>query len=156
MSTYEATTTIERPADEVWAYAADIVRHTEWMSVTDARILQGDGTRRGSRGRERLVMGPFAWDIEFDVVTADRGRRLTWRSTDDPRIHLEVDLRLAPVGPNGQATTAIYRGDARLRGRWRLLTPILAMEGSTGIRRELDRLKTQVEGRSSGALATAG
>ncbi len=156
MSTYEATTTIERPADEVWTYAADIVRHTEWMSVTDARILAGDPTQPGARGRERLTMGPFRWDIDFDVVTADPGRRLTWRSTDDPRINLEVDLRLEPAGPTGRATTATYRGDARLRGRWRLLAPLLAMEGSAGIRRELDRLKTQVEQDSSAAPATTG
>ena len=31
-----AELTIERPADEVWAYAADIGRHPQWMTVTTA------------------------------------------------------------------------------------------------------------------------
>ena len=47
--------TIERAATDIWAYAADIVRHPEWMSVTDAAILRGVGSEVGSRGRERLA-----------------------------------------------------------------------------------------------------
>jgi hypothetical protein len=32
-----------------------------------------------------------------------------------------------------------------LRGRWRLLAPLLALEGPGGMRRELAQLKAQVE-----------
>ena len=81
MTTYEAQADIARSADEVWTYAADILRHTEWMSVADAHLLAGDGTQVGARGRERLLLGPFKWDVEFEVVEAEAGRRLLWRST---------------------------------------------------------------------------
>ncbi|HEV8401513.1 MAG TPA: SRPBCC family protein [Candidatus Limnocylindrales bacterium] len=47
MIRFETEQTIERPADDVWAYAADIRRHPEWMGVTDATIVQ----RRGRFGR---------------------------------------------------------------------------------------------------------
>src|SRR5215216_5723757 len=48
---------IERSAGDVWAYAADVVRHPEWMGVTDATLLRGNGSDVGSRGRERVVLG---------------------------------------------------------------------------------------------------
>jgi len=143
MSRFEAEATIDRPANAVWAYAADILRHPDWMTVANAEVLRGDGTQVGARGRERLIVGPFKWDVAFEVVEADPGRRLLWRSLDDPHFDFEVGLELAPSGPN--ATRAAYHGSIRMRGRWRLLAPLLAMEGAAGVRRELGRLKMNVE-----------
>ena len=80
MITSQTEQTIERDATEIWAYAADIARHPEWMSVTDAVILRGVGSEVGSRGRERLALGPFKWDVEFEVAEAVPGRRIVWRS----------------------------------------------------------------------------
>ena len=88
MTRYEAQAEIARSAEEVWTYAADILRHTEWMSVADAAPAGGDGTQVGARGRERLVLGPFKWDIEFEVAEAEPGRRLLWRS-HGPAVRLE-------------------------------------------------------------------
>jgi uncharacterized membrane protein len=152
MSRFEADATIDRPADAVWEYAADILRHPDWMTVADAHVLRGQGTEVGARGRERLLLGPFKWDVEFEVVAAEPGRRLVWRSVDDPRVDLEVGLALEPIGPN--ATRAVYHGSVAMRGRWRLLAPLIAMEGSAGVRRELARLKTNVETTTALAAAT--
>ena len=58
MASFEHTATIARPPAEVWAYAADILRHPDWMSVADARIVRGTGAEVGARGRERLLFGP--------------------------------------------------------------------------------------------------
>ena len=148
MTRYEVQTDIARSADEVWTYAADILRHTEWMSVADAHLLAGDGTQVGARGRELLLLGPFKWDVEFEVVEAEFGRRLLWRSRD-ARFDLEIGLELRPSGPT--SVRARYYGAAQMRGRWRLLAPFVAMEGSAGIKRELAQLKARVEG----ALAVA-
>jgi hypothetical protein len=144
MSRFEATETIERPSDEVWAYAADILRHPDWMSVVSAEVLQGEGTEVGARGRERVVLGPFKWDIAFEVAAAEPGRILLWRALEDPRFHVwEVGLELEPQGP--RATRATYHGELRMRGRWRFLSPLVSMEGPAGIRRELRLLKDAVE-----------
>jgi hypothetical protein len=35
------------------------------MSVADAHVLEGEGTEVGARGRQRLMLGPFRWDVEF-------------------------------------------------------------------------------------------
>lgn len=143
MSTFQSEATIERPADEVWTYAADILRHPDWMTVADARIVRGVGTQVGARGRERLLVGPFRWDVEFEVVEAEPGHRIVWRAVEDPRFDFEVGLDLQPIGPT--ASRATYRGTLQMRGPWRLLAPVLAMEGAAGVRRELQRLKANVE-----------
>ena len=43
------------------------------------------------------------------------------------------------------STKATYRADIRLHGLWRLISPMVAMEGKAGPARELQRLKAQVE-----------
>jgi hypothetical protein len=43
----------------------------------------------------------------------------------------------------------------RMRGVWRLLTPLLAMEGKAGQARELQRLKENVEAEPAVARAKA-
>jgi uncharacterized membrane protein len=143
MSKGVAEQTIARSAQDVWTYAADIVRHAEWMTVTHARIVSGDGTHTGARGGERMRFGPFGWDVEFEVVDAKPGRRIAWRSVSGAPFDLEVTLDLEPLGPT--STKATYGADIRLHGPWRLLSPMVAMEAKAGPARELQRLKTQVE-----------
>jgi len=143
MSRFVTEQTIARSAHDVWAYAADIVRHAEWMTVTDARIVSGDGTQTGARGRERMRFGPFGWDVEFEVVDSRPGRRIAWKAVDGAPFDLEVALDLEPIGPT--STKATYGADIRLHGLWRLLSPMVAMEAKAGPARELQRLKTQVE-----------
>lgn len=143
---------IERPAEDVWAYAADIVRHPNWMGVTDARILHGVGSEVGSRGRERVALGPFKWDVEFEVAEAAPGRRIVWRSVAGAPFDLEVALDLAPAGPT--STRATYGAAIQPHGLWRLLSPLIAMEGKAGPERELRRLKENVE-KIASSLATA-
>jgi uncharacterized protein YndB with AHSA1/START domain len=152
MSRFVTEQTIARSAEDVWAYAADILRHPEWMAATDARVVQGDGTRRGARGRERMRFGPFEWDVEFEVADAVPGRRIAWKAVSGTPFDLEVALDLEPVGP--ASTKATYGADIRFRGLWRLLSPIVAMEGKSGPARELNALKAQVEAAPTMAPAT--
>jgi uncharacterized membrane protein len=143
---------IDRPAEDVWAYAADIARHPDWMSVTDARILRGVGSDVGSRGRERVTLGPFNWDVEFEVAEASPGRRIVWRSVGGAPFDLEVSLDLAPAGP--ASTRATYGAAIQPHGLWRLLSPLIAMEGKAGPERELQRLKQNVETTDTSAAPT--
>jgi uncharacterized membrane protein len=134
---------IHRSAEEVWTYAADIVRHPEWMGVVDAVLLRGTGSDVDSRGRERVVLGPFKWDVEFRVAEAVPGRRIVWRSVAGAPFDLEIALDLEQVGL--ASTRAIYSAAIQPRGLWRSLSPLIAMEGKAGPERELRRLKANVE-----------
>ncbi len=143
MIRFEAQQTIARSADDVWRYAADIVRHPEWMEVTDARILDGQGTQAGARYRERMRFGRFRWDVEGEVAEAEPGRRIVWRGVGGAPFQGEAALDLEPVGP--ESTRATYRIAIQLHGLSRLLTPFVAMDGKAGLARELQVLKERVE-----------
>jgi uncharacterized protein YndB with AHSA1/START domain len=143
MTRFVTEQTIARSADDVWTYATDVVRHPQWMTITDARIIQGDGSKIGDRGRERMRFGPFGWDVEFEVAEAVPGRRIVWKAVGGAPFDLAVSLDLEPVGPT--STKATYAADIRLHRLWGLLGPIVAMEGKAGPERELRRLKAQVE-----------
>ena len=147
MTRFVTEQTIARSADAVWAYAADVRRHADWMTITDPRITKGDGTQIGDRGRERMRFGPFGWDVEFEVAEAAPGRRIVWKSVDGAPFDLAVSMDLEPLGPT--STRARYGADIQLHGLWRLIEPMVAMEGKAGPERELKRLKAQVEEASS-------
>jgi uncharacterized membrane protein len=144
---------IDRSAADVWSYAADIVRHPEWMNVTQAALLGGTGLDVGSRGRERIAVGPFKWDVEFEVAEAVPGRRIVWRSLSGAPFDLELSLDLETTG--AASTRARYGAAIQPHGIWRLLSPLLAMEGKAGPERELKRLKALVEKDAAMAAATA-
>lgn len=140
---FEAGTTIARPAEDIWKYAADIARHTEWMTVTDAQLTSGNGEQAGARGRETMKLGPMTITADLEVVEADPGRRLRWRALPSAPFALDVVLDLTPDGAD--ATRATYRSTVGLRGLWRLAAPFIAMEGREGVKRELRLLKERVE-----------
>ena len=108
MTTFASEETIPGTPQEIWEYATDITRHPEWMAVTDARIVRGDGTQAGTRGRERMRFGPFRWDIEFEVAEAVPGRRIVWKAIDGAPFDLAVSLDLAPV--TGESDEGDLRG----------------------------------------------
>jgi uncharacterized membrane protein len=145
--------TIEVSAEEVWTYAANLLRHPEWMGVSDATLLRGNGSDVGSRGRERLVLGPLKWDVEFEVAEAVPGRRIVWRSVAGAPFDLEIALDLDPAGP--ASTRARYSAAIQPHGGWRLLSPLMAMEGKAGPERELRRLKANVESMAAPAPASS-
>lgn len=140
-----AEATIERPAEDVWAYAADIARHVDWMTVSTAELLEGTGSQVGDRGRERIRLGPFVRDTEFTVIAADPGRRIVWRAGANSPFSGDLALELEPLGPT--STRATYGGTFTGRGLLRWLEPLLAGEIRQGPAKELLRLKEQVEGR---------
>jgi uncharacterized membrane protein len=144
---------IERPAAEVWTYAAEIIHHPEWMSVRDATVLRGTGSEVGARGREGLALGPIHWNVEFEVAEAVAGRRIVWRSVSGAPFDLEVNLDLEPVGDS--STRATYGTTIQPHGIWRLLSPLMAAEGKTGPERELLRLKENLEKGAASTAATA-
>jgi uncharacterized membrane protein len=147
----ETEQTIARSAEDVWTYAADILRHPEWMSVADARVVRGQGGEVGDRGRERLPFGPFRWDVELEVSEAVPGRRIVWRPVAGAPFQGELALDLEPVGPT--STRATYGLAFQMRGLWRLLSPLVAMESKAGPARELRRLKENLE--TAPAMATS-
>ena len=145
--------TIERSADAVWTYAADIRRHPEWMGVLDARVVRGAGPEVGTLAIERLRFGPRTIDVEVTVTEAAPGERLRWTVAGGSPLSGDVTLALDPLGP--ERTHATWSGAIGLRGLWKILEPLMAAEVADGEAAELRRLKANVEAGASDAHRSA-
>ena len=143
MIRFETEQTIERSAEDVWAYAADILRHPEWMGVTDARIVEGKGTEVGARALERIKLGPRTVDVEFTVAESIQAKRLRWKVAGRSPLTGDVTLDLEPLSPD--RTRAVWSGSISMNGLWRLLEPLMAGEVKAGEAAELERLKANLE-----------
>lgn len=153
MIRFRTEQTIERPAHEVWSYAADITRHPEWMGVLDARLISGDPTEIGARGVERMKLGPRTFDVALEVSGSIPAQRIAWRIAGDSPFTGEVTLDLESLGAD--RTRAVWSGSLRLRGWWRLIDPVVAAEVRSGEAAELRRLKETLEATPSSAPAMA-
>lgn len=143
MIRFETEQTIQRPSEAVWEYAADVVRHPEWMGVSDARMVSGRGTEVGARAVERMKLGPRSVDVNLEVREALPARRIAWRIAGGGPLAGDVTLDLEPLGPD--RTRAVWSGSIRLTGPWRLLEPLMAAEVKAGEATELRRLKEKLE-----------
>jgi len=147
---FETREEIDRSIGDIWAYAADIARHPEWMGVTEARLTHGDGTTVGARATERIRMGPKVFDVDLEVSRADPPHRIGWRIAGRGPLSGEVTLDLEPIGAD--RTRATWSGRLGLTGIWWVLEPVLAAEIRAGEATELRRLKTRMETTASTAV----
>jgi uncharacterized membrane protein len=150
---FRAEETIERPAAEIWAVAADVSRHHEWMAVTDSELVGGDdGSKIGARTRQTMRVGPLRFQYEFEVTRSEPGRAITWLVVGRSSFQAEASLDMTPV--SADATRVVYSGTMAFGGPWRLLQPLMAAEAQAGEARELKKLKMLVES-SANVVAAA-
>jgi uncharacterized membrane protein len=153
MIRFKTEQTIARSADDVWTYAADILRHPEWMNVVDARLVSGGPIEVGSRAVERLRLGPRTVAVAFDVSDAIPARRIAWRMAGGSPVEGEVALDLEPL--EAGRTRATWSGAIGLTGWKRLLEPLMAAEVRSVPAAELRRLKENLETASAMTAATS-
>ena len=150
MITFHTEQTIERSAQDVWTYAADITRHPEWMSVLDGRLVSGRPTEVGARGLEHMKVGPRTFDVELEVSMSTPAQRIGWRMTGGSPFAGEVTLDLESLGPD--RTKVVWSGSMQLTGLWRLIEPLIAAEAKAGEAAELLRMKEILEKREGDAF----
>jgi uncharacterized membrane protein len=143
MIRFETEQTIDRSADDVWAYAADILRHPEWMGVVSVTMEQGTGTHVGDRAIERVKVGPRTIHAELTVAESIPARRLRWTVAGRSPLRADVTLELDTLAAD--RTRAVWSGYIGMRGLWRLLEPLMAGEVRSGEAAELRRLKENLE-----------
>lgn len=143
MIRFQTEQTIDRPAHEIWSYAADISRHPEWMGVIDARLVSGQATDIGACGVERMKLGPRTFEVGVEVSKSIPAQRIAWRMDGGSPFSGEVTLDLEALGPD--RTRVVWSGAIGLTGWWRLIEPLVATEVRTGEAGELRRLKETLE-----------
>ncbi|MEO8229592.1 MAG: SRPBCC family protein [Chloroflexota bacterium] len=143
MIRFESEQTIDRSAEDVWAYAADVTEHPKWMAVEDAAIVRGTSGELGAVFRETIRMGPRRYVAELVVSESTPGRSIAWRVAGGVPLAGEARLDLEALGP--RRTRARWSGGFRLTGLWRVLEPVMAGEVRSSEAAELVRLKGILE-----------
>jgi uncharacterized membrane protein len=141
-----AETTIERPRDQVAAYAADWRNDREWIgALTDVRLVSEEPLQVA---RVASFLGKR---IEYvnEVVEHEPGRRLVMRSIEAPfPMTVAYEFEDADGGSRMRIRT---QGDAS--GFYRLAAPLLARAVKRGLVRDLRQLKANLEGPQAGPRA---
>lgn len=141
MSHAEHTVSINRPADEVFAFLADGTNNPAWRAGVVEISRNTPDAGEGATYRQ-VMSGPGGRRIDGDY-------RVT---TYVPPLRLAFEVTAGPARPTGMFELSEHAGvtqirfslDLQLRGLMRLMTPMIARQ----IRREvaqLDNLKTLLE-----------
>lgn len=151
MPTITISTTIEAPADHVWAVLADYDRDPEWRSGVETMAPQPSGpVTPGTTTAEVLHLGGRTYRNDGVVTHVAPGETFRWRTTTGADADGSRTVR--PLGDD--RTEAMLVLDVRPHGVERLLQPVLVRMLRRTMTRDLGRLATLVEA-EAGAASTA-
>jgi carbon monoxide dehydrogenase subunit G len=141
--------TIDAPADAVWARLADIADHVRWMA--DAEAIRFTGERRSGVGTTfecDTRIGPLRITDVMEVTEWREGRSLGVRHTG-----IVSGAGRFVLGGGGRASTRVT-WDERLRFPWWLGGPLAGLVAAPVLRRvwrgNLRRLGSLVQNRADG------
>ena len=148
VSTVEVSTMIKAPLEKVWAAAADLESHVEWMTDAESITFLTDNRRgRGTRMQVATRVGPFRTSDIMEVTEWIEHQRIGVRH------------RGLVTGEGAFELEAIDPGSTRFTWRERLTFPgylggpVTAWAASPVLaavwKRNLQRLKEQLEHRES-------
>ena len=123
MAAIVATTEVDRPAAEVFAYATDPTRFSEWQKgVVDGRMDHGGPPAVGARCLTTRRIGGADRPATSEVTHIDPPRTWTVRGIDGP-IRAAVDVTVEPVtGSRSRLTIAVDFGG---HGIGKVLVPLV-------------------------------
>jgi uncharacterized membrane protein len=130
---------IERPREEVAAYAADWENDKDWIgALDDVRLVQEEPLQVAR------VAGFLGKRIEYvnEVVEHEPGRRLVMRSVKAP-FPMTVTYEFEDAGEAGSVMRIRTQGDAS--GFYRVAAPLLSRAVKRGLERDLATLKERLE-----------
>jgi uncharacterized protein YndB with AHSA1/START domain len=142
MKKAESTTTIDRPAQDVFDYLADGLHNPDWRSgILEIAHVSGNG-EAGTTYRQVLA-GPGGRRIDGDyrITVADRPRRLEFVVVAGP---------LRPTGSYvleevGDSTRVTFSLEATPTGAMKLMGPMIGKQMQSEVA-QLDKLKAVLEG----------
>lgn len=134
---FAVKTTIDRPADEVWATLVDWPQAGRWMSGVESMVADGPdevGTELRFRARGK--------DRPSSIAAIDPGRSITLRSKQGG---VTADYRYR-VEPKDDSTTVVHLdADCATTGVWSLVGPLLRIAMRRTDSGQLEALKELVE-----------
>jgi hypothetical protein len=139
-----ASTVVDRPAAEVFAYATDPTRFHEWQqSVIDGHLDQPGPPQVGTKCLTTRRIGGSDRAVTSELTHIDAPRTWGVRGTDGP-IRATVDLTVEPLtGTSARLTITV---DFEGHGIGKLLVPLLVRrQAEKEMPANLEALKRHVE-----------
>ena len=142
MIDFTIETQIERPPEQVFAYATDPDRLGTWQTNTVSAVREDEGPMRtGSRLREvHSAPGGKELDSLVEVAVYEPPSAFSLRVIEGTPIH--ADLTFAPAG---EGTALSFRAFGSLGGLMRLAEPLLARSLRKQFKTACERLKNELE-----------
>lgn len=134
----DATTTIARPVDTVYAYVSDVSNDVHWRTgVSEAGLYTEPPLGLGSCGYAR------ADDVEakWQVVSFTAGSSVDWELVDGP-FQGRGGYRLVPVEGGTQFTLV---ADLEPSGVYKLMGPLFAWMGRRRNQADVEKLREILE-----------
>lgn len=149
MITLAAAVMIDRSADEVFGFLANLDNLTVWQdNVIDVQVTTPGPIRVGTEYVQTLKMGPTTIEGRCRITQLDPGQLFGFNLASKV-LDCTGELRLDPV-PGGTRLTST--GSGQLHGVWRVMTPVFQAQVKREAQVEVNRIKTAVE---SGAPTVA-
>ena len=139
---YQKTTTVNRPADEVWAHVADYAFDLQWRDgLTDMTPTPDGPPETGTTVHEELrSMGTTTINDTTVTMIGDHAYRFVGGGNSG---QVEGGREVVAVSP--QASEFTYDINLTLDGPIRFLGPILRPILGRKLEKDLDRFRTLVE-----------
>lgn len=142
MLTHAAAVTIDRPADRVFSFMADLENAPKWQSgVTESNVISSGPIGVGTQFNETIKVMGRSLNALCVVIEFDPGKKISFRS-DSPAIQFEGHYAFEPVAGG---TKLSFDGWTRLGGLLRLLEPLFGGEVRKELDAELKRVKMLME-----------
>ena len=140
--------TINRPADELYAYFRDFANLPTFMENVVSIDVRDD------RRSHWVVKAPAGKTVEWDAtVTADEpGRSISWQSDEGADVPNSGKVEFAAAGPRGTVVTATIAYDPPGGTVGKVIAKLFQREPAIQARRDLRRFKQLME---TGEVATA-
>jgi len=138
----EASTRIDRPAEEVWSYIDDLTRMPEWIHIISETVASESPTRVGTRIDNHVRLLGRTFHNELEVVEHVPNHKVVSRGVKP--FPLTVTYTVEPVDGNGSSTFTTVL-EAEPVAFFRLGEPILTRVGRHRFQGHLRNLKALLE-----------
>jgi hypothetical protein len=143
METFENTVTIQRPAEDVFAFLADFENVPRWNYAIEETTKTSPGpVGVGSTYRQTRSI-PRRGQEGFEVTVFDPTRRLAIEGEIGP-FQARINYLLEPMGDATKVTNAVELEPSSVMSR--LLAPLAVSKVKAAVASNLDKLKLTLEG----------
>ena len=146
-----ATVRIDKPIEEVFDYILDFENAAEWQTGVVKSLKVSDGpVGVGTRFEEDVRMVARKVRAVCVISGVEPGESVSFVATSAP-IDYQGEFLFERDGAGTQVKIV---ASAEMKGAWKLLGPLFALDARSGARKELGRIKTALEGRPARSAVT--